>query len=498
MHYQRLKKQFFLGTSEGKYILSITALFILSRIIFSIMGGGFLATPLSFAKQYLDPLLLKSDLLRSLWYLHAQPPLFNFFLGVILKVSPLPALSFELLFKTMGILMPLLFYGILTALSIRPAVAFTATALYMLNPTLILYENLLYYTHMEAFFILLALFGLLRWGIEHKGRFLLLFFLALLCLGMIRSLFHTVFFLIAASVLTFYVGYLRHQRRLAKQFFLYSLIVLIPMLVWSVKNIYLYGFFGTSSWDGMSLWIKVNGYAPEQLEQFHRDGIISGIALKAAHEPFQPLDHYFNEHELQQIPCHHPADCNVWRSSGKPNFNHSGYVYVSQQLWRDAQALMLNDPGLFAFYPAGSYCLMLWHASDSVHALFYNNAQVLEGIETVYRFFYFGFLGIENKQASHYMWWVRSLCITVLFLFFYLSTLVGAFRKADASSFPVVILSIFCVLIHAYTLCVSSFIEFGENNRFRYPIDAVFLVLVAATIVGWKYPFITTVKSADQ
>jgi hypothetical protein len=415
-----------------------------------------------------------------------------------LKVSPLPALSFELLFKTMGILMPLLFYGILTALSIRPAVAFIATALYMLNPTLILYENLLYYTHMEAFFILLALFGLLRWGIEHKARFLLLFFLALLCLGMIRSLFHTIFFLITACVLTFYVGYLRHERRLAKQFFLYSLIVLIPMLVWSMKNIYLYRFFGTSSWDGMSLWIKVNGYAPEQLEQFHQDGIISGIALKAAHEPFQPLDLYFNDHELQQIPCHHPADCNVWRSSGKPNFNHSGYVYLSKQLWRDAQALMLNDPGLFAFYTAGSYCLMLWHASDSVHALFYNNAQVLERLETVYRFFYFGFLGIESKQASHYMWWVRSLCITVLFFFFYLSTLVGAFRKADAPFFPVVILSIFCVLIHAYTLCVSSLIEFGENNRFRYPIDAVFLVLVAATIVGWKYPFIKTMRSVDQ
>src|SRR4030042_2108514 len=168
MHYPQTIKRFFSGTSETKYLLCITALFIISRIIFSIKGGDFLATPLSFAKQYLDPLLLKNDLLKSLFYLHAQPPLFNCFLGLILKISPLPALSFELLFKTMGILMPLLLYGILTSLAIRPAVAFIATAIYMFNPTLILYENLLYYTHMEAFFILLALFGLLRWGIERR------------------------------------------------------------------------------------------------------------------------------------------------------------------------------------------------------------------------------------------------------------------------------------------------------------------------------------------
>ena len=37
--------------------------------------------------QYLDPLLLKSDLLKSLFYLHSQPPIFNLFLGIVLKLS---------------------------------------------------------------------------------------------------------------------------------------------------------------------------------------------------------------------------------------------------------------------------------------------------------------------------------------------------------------------------------------------------------------------------
>ncbi|MEE8381690.1 MAG: hypothetical protein V3R78_07440, partial [Thermodesulfobacteriota bacterium] len=62
------------------YGLLIVFIFILSRIIFYYKGGSFLATPIAFAKQYLDPVLLESDLLRSIFYLHSQPPLFNFFL----------------------------------------------------------------------------------------------------------------------------------------------------------------------------------------------------------------------------------------------------------------------------------------------------------------------------------------------------------------------------------------------------------------------------------
>lgn len=491
----RITKQFIPVSSDGTYLLCITALFILSRIIFSMKGGEFISSPIDFAKQYLDPVLLKNDLLKSLYYLHSQPPLFNAFLGLILKISPHPPLSFELVFKTMGIAMPLLFYGILTALSIRPGAAFMATAIFMFNPTLILYENLLYYTHMEAFFILLALFGLLRWGIDRRTCFLVLFFLALLCLGMIRSLFHAVFFLLTALLISLYLGYWRRERRLARQFVLYSLIVLVPMLLVSLKNTCLYRFFGTSSWDGMSLWIKANGYAPEQLEQFHEQGIISDIAIKAGYDPFQPLDHFFNDRDLKQIPCHHPADCSVLRSTGKPNFNHSGYVHLSKQLRKDAIALIWNDPGLFSYYTAGSYCLMLWHASDSVNALFYNNETVLNRLEGMYRFLYFGFFGIESKQASHYMWWVRTVCISLFFLSFYISTLAGLFRKADVSLLPVLILSLFCVLIHAYTLCVSSLIEFGENNRFRYPIDAAFLVLIAATIVRSNRSFFKIIKS---
>jgi hypothetical protein len=142
--------------------LIIVLIYAVSRFIFFLEGGSFLAKPLLFAMQYLDPLLLKDDLLRSLLYLHAQPPLFNLFLGTVLKLSPVPALSFEILFKTVGVLIPLVFCSNLISFGIRPLFSLLATIAFMLNPTFILYENLLYYTYIEAFIILLSIFFLLR------------------------------------------------------------------------------------------------------------------------------------------------------------------------------------------------------------------------------------------------------------------------------------------------------------------------------------------------
>jgi len=464
---------------------AIVIIFILSRIIFSLNGGSFLSTPITFAKQYLDPVLLQNDLLRSLFYLHSQPPLFNFFLGSILKLSPMPAITYNFIFKIVGLLIPLIFYGIFTRLGINRFVAFVATIIFMLNPTLILYENLLYYTHIEAFLILLAIFFLLNWGNGGRLTYLILFWVSLLCLGMIRSLFHPAFFLITAVAGFLCMRHAYKEKRIARIFVLTSCIVLIPMFSLSMKNFCLYDFFGTSSWTGMSMWIKVNGYAPQLIEEFHDRGLISQEAVNAGLETFQPIRNLVGEDKLYTIPCHHPADCNEFKSSGKPNYNHVGYVFLSKQLWKDALALMSYNPALSAFYTAGSYSLMLWHSSDSVTALFINNMKAVDSLEKLYRYLYFGFLGVKDKRSTQSMWWLRTNVISAFFFLFYSSTLFNLFRRDTTIPPALLTVCFFCLILHSYTLVISSLIEFGENNRFRYPVDAAFLVLAAGNIVIW-------------
>ena len=273
-------------------------------------------------------------------------------------------------------------------------------------------------------------------------------------------------------------------QRFARTFALASSIVLIPLFALCLKNVFIYGFFGTSSWSGMSLWLKTNGYNKEQLEDFYTKGIISSLALKAELDPFQPIHYFFLGDKLKAIPCHHPADCNEWRSTGYPNFNHSGFVYLSKQLQKDAVSLMKYDPGMFAFYTIGSYSLTLWYSSDSVRTLFEENMQTSEMLEKIYRFLYFGFMGVQSRHSDPRMW-LRTIAITVLILFFYISTVRNLWQKNTAVPLSVSIVCLFCLLIHAYTLGISALIEFGENNRFRFPVDGAFIVLMAGNMVVW-------------
>ena len=453
-------------------------------MVFFLKGGAFIATPLAFAMQYLDPALLKNDLLRSLFYLHSQPPLFNLMLGLVLKLSPVPSLSYAILFKTAGALISLACYGALFAIGVKRLTSLLITIVFMLNPTLVLYENLLYYSYSETFFIALSLFFLIRWGLDKKLSDLSMFWAFLLCLGLTRSVFHPVFFLLTGAVITWYLWRRAAAKPLAEAFLRACIIVVIPLILLCAKNAAVFGFFGTSSWEGMNLWTKVNAFVPEQLEELHARGIVSATAIKAELRAFQPITHYFNAAALKNILCHCPADCNSNKSTGYPNFNHSRYIMVSQQLLRDALALIRYEPSQFLFYTLGSYSLTLWHSSDSVHGLFENNIEVLKKLESVYRFLHFGFMGVENKLDARM--WGRTIVISILFLIVYLSTIILTFKKDKRISPALMILCIFCLIIHAYTISVSSIIEFGENNRFRFPVDLAFLVMVVGNVVMWN------------
>ena len=66
----------------------LLALFAISRTAYYLLGVRFDARGLTVLFQLLDPELLRHNLLQSLFYLHMQPPGYNLFVGVILKLFP--------------------------------------------------------------------------------------------------------------------------------------------------------------------------------------------------------------------------------------------------------------------------------------------------------------------------------------------------------------------------------------------------------------------------
>ena len=73
------------GTSVTRALLLV---FALSRALYYAAGVRFDARPLDRFFQFIDPQLLRHRLLESLYYFHIQPPGFNLFAGLVLKLFP--------------------------------------------------------------------------------------------------------------------------------------------------------------------------------------------------------------------------------------------------------------------------------------------------------------------------------------------------------------------------------------------------------------------------
>ncbi len=80
--------------------------FVVSEAMARALGVRFADNTLGSLYQYLDPEILRNDLARGLYYLHAQPPLFNLFLGWVLKLFPgVSRAAFSVIYGLAGLAM---------------------------------------------------------------------------------------------------------------------------------------------------------------------------------------------------------------------------------------------------------------------------------------------------------------------------------------------------------------------------------------------------------
>ncbi|HVW62240.1 MAG TPA: hypothetical protein VHC48_19450, partial [Puia sp.] len=137
-----MKKTFF--HNDGLVLLAV---FILSRILVAFVPIDMDQTALYRYWQYLDVITLKEHLLQGIWYDHTQPPMFNLFLGIVLKVAGSAApVAFQVIFKIFTLLNAWLLLGILKKVTRHPYLPLLLTLVYLLSPATIIFENELFYT----------------------------------------------------------------------------------------------------------------------------------------------------------------------------------------------------------------------------------------------------------------------------------------------------------------------------------------------------------------
>jgi len=436
--------------------LAVVAIgFVLSRLYFCWLGVRFETSSLEWYWQVLDPQLLTDRLLESLFYLHAQPPLFNLMLGVGLKLSPDHSrVLFHVVFAGVGLVMALSVYLLLTRFGLSPLIAAVLVLLYATSPNWLMYENWLFYDFPNAVALVLAGAALLVFGRTDSLRWLVVFFALLTAVVWTRSLFHLVWF--AGCVGLVVVARPRRWRTVGVA----MVVPLLLILALFTKNLVVFGFFGSSSWLGMSLTRMTTAEMdPVEREEWVREGRLSAVALVP---PFSPVETY----ESGGVPI---TDCGIpalgWRlrSTGAPNFNHLAYLEVSRTSLSDALTVIRLHPGLYLRSVVRSVARFFW--SPVNYPPFRDN---LVAITSTYRLF----------ESTVNLPPVAAML--GLLTFAYGGVRVWRWLRGSGSGGDVFFA--FAVFTIGWVFCVSSLLEFGENFRFRFAVEPLVFVMLGAML----------------
>jgi hypothetical protein len=186
-----------LSRSRQACALFVAGGFVLSRILYiGWLGVRFSTEPLNYYLQYIDPALLRGDLLRSLFYLPDQPPAFNFFLGLVLQTFPESyALAFHAAYLALGLAGALGAFFLACRLGCGPRLAVLLAMALFAAPSTVLYEHWLFYAYPVAVLLILVTLGLHRVLRSGARRDVFLAFGALALVVLIRGTFHLAFYL---------------------------------------------------------------------------------------------------------------------------------------------------------------------------------------------------------------------------------------------------------------------------------------------------------------
>jgi len=413
---------------------------VISRGLYYVKGIRFDASSIECFAQLLDRALLRTRLAESLFYLHSQPPFYNLLTGVALKLTPnRPEMLLWPLFMAAGLYTALCLNFIMVKLRVPGLVAAALAACMAVSPGFVLYENWYFYPHLDVALLLGALAWLCCSG-GSPGRSLLIAASHLVCLSLTRSLFHPLFYALAALVTIVLTA--PGARRDAFACFAVPGFLL---LLWCAKNLLLFGFFGTSSWASRNFSQGVvNVLGAERVRAESRLGHLSPAA---ALRPFERGDLLVKTFGLEAQHTGVPALDNSQKSNESAdttNYNHWSYPLSARFYAADTRHLLAQFPNAYLKGIVEKSVPVFFNPiEDGFVAL--NRARIVKATET--------FDAFDQSKWAH---WFLAIGVVLAAL---------GVPWADRSRRVVLAL---CFLSIWWVVAVGIFGDFGENYRFRY------------------------------
>jgi hypothetical protein len=445
-----------------------------SRAIAYLLGVRFYDQELDRYMPFLDPALLQTDLLQSVWYLHFKPPLMNLGTGLVLQgTGEFSTLAFAGLFVALGVLLAVSLADLLCQLGISHRIVLVLAVGYAVSPAVLLFENFFYHTYPAAALVTAtaACFGRAlasarrRWWVACFGLGMLLCYT--------RSLYHLVWLL---GLIGLALGLRRGQRRSILQAAGLPTSAVVALYA---KNLVIFGVFGTSSWLGLSLGKgTVHELPAETRSAWIEQGRLTPVAQV---DPFAGPGTYI-PHVDAPSPTGIPVLDQRRKESGAPNYNHRVYPRAARAQLQNALTTIRHRPLRFVHtvFRNGLHWLSpttTWHPHGPEGSPFRENRSVLGSYEqSAHAFFY----PISTQDQLG-----LSLLIPVLLLIGIAWGLRNVRHRDDVRGG----LQLLLAGTGLYVGAVSCLVESGvELSRFRFTVNALILALMASLASEWLYP----------
>lgn len=447
-------------SARAKTVLFILGAYVASRVFYYALFP-FHVDYLPWLNQLLDVEILKHDLLNGLWYLHATPPLYNAYVGLMLKLFSdewLP-IAFAALHTLLGVGITLMVWRISLWLGAGERWALVAALVSMCNPILFRFEVIPFYAFPLAFLLVASVYVLIQ-TLESRSKLL---FLAAMFLPVVivlfRNFFHVIFFLIPVVVL---VAYAMVRLRIVKvQYVVIVALLCIGIgLLPSIKNFVEYNMFASSTWQGMQLYSMTYLVPKDKIESLVRIGEITPLSLLPRFNNPDMYYAYYKEPVRNEIPA---LDALYKTGTEFGNFNNRIFIRTSEEYGQNALTIM-------SYYP--------WYFVPK----FVNSAYIFFGAAN-YRFFtsvdeWMVFDGPWYQQMYQAIkYFIQPALLAALFfaiLGYLVWLLYGAMRTRKWSNHAIVYTYI--LFIFVYVFGVANVVELGENFTARVPIDPLLTV----------------------
>jgi len=406
---------------------------------------------------------VRTNMLHSVWHLHAQPPLYNVYGAMFIKMFYPHHLQYiHWCNIILGTALSGMVYVIARSTIGYRGISFVMALVLALTPSLFLFEAFVLYTLLAAFLVVVSVFWLSLFTLRKRRVFLYAFVLSVNLLILTRSVYH-VAILLPVIVVACTLAEKRWKEALAV-----SLVFSLASVGWYGKNHFMFGFFGASSWAGQSLWkVARRHYTDAELRSFAENGVVDPVVveLRAFERPARYVKYGFDA----------TSDVEVL---GRNDYHNVNIIPISRLYGRNAFRLIRHDPvhylrNVFRAFirycsPSSRFPELSYNASKiSLHEAI--SSEVLHGQSLArlgrYRLGSFFFFLLPAGLMVYFSIAIRTCGFSLCKWRDYV-------RKD-----PVLLCSAFLI---AYTTVVCCACEYGENARFRFLVEQVLWVFIIA------------------